>query len=283
MWLDPTIVPDDLGLAYATYYTHSASGRTSIAYRAYRRLARAWLSRELGYGGGALATLAPLVFNDARREELRHTVLYLGPPAGRACDVGCGDGGRLERLAELGWTGLGVEPDASAAALARARGFDAREGTLVAQHFAEGAFDAVTMGHVIEHVPDPLETLREARRVMAPGGRLAIATPNARSLGARRWGAAWRGLEPPRHLQVFAPNSLLALARRAGFDTARVRTSARMAGVILLESETGRIALGGARFPAALRRAAADFAAAERAALATDPDAGEEIILEARR
>jgi SAM-dependent methyltransferase len=282
LWLDPTIVPEDIGRAYETYYTHAASGRSSIVYRAYRHLARSWLRRELGYGANPLAAIAALVFGAARRDELRHSVLYLDPPAGHLCDVGCGEGGRLERMAELGWKGTGVEPDARAVAVARGRGFDVREGTLAAQRFPDGAFDAVTIGHVIEHVPDPFETLCEARRVLAPGGRLAIATPNALSLGARRWGGAWRGLEPPRHLQVFTPASLLALARRAGFDAARARTTARMAAVIHLESETGRSTMGSAAFPPQLRRAAQEFAREERLTLAADPDAGEEIVLEAR-
>lgn len=282
LWLDPTIVPEDIGLAYATYYTHALAGRGGLVYRAYRRLARAWLRAELGYGGSPLALVAPLVFDAARRDELRHSVLYLDAPAGRVCDVGCGEGARLERLAELGWTGTGVEPDARAAELGRSRGLDVRTGLLAEQRFASASFDAVTLGHVIEHVPDPLEMLAESRRVLAPGGRLAVATPNARGRGAARWGAEWRGLEPPRHLQVFTPASLLALARAAGFESATVRTTARMAAVIHLESTSGRIAMGGAAFSASARAEAEAFARAEREALVGDPDAGEEILLEAR-
>lgn len=282
LWLDPTIRGEDITLAYSTYYTHAPTGRPGIIYRAYRRLAREWLAAELGYRSGPISALAGLPFDAARREELRHSVLYLEAPAGRVCDAGCGDGGRLERLAELGWSCTGVEPDDRAAELGRARGFDVRTGLLAEQRFPAASFDAVTLGHVIEHVPDPLQVLLEARRVLAPGGRLAIATPNAVGLGARRWAAAWRGLEPPRHLQVFTPASLLALAQRAGFAAAAVRTTARMAEVIFLESESGRIALGRARFPKAMHRAARNFAVAERTALARDPEIGEEIVLTAR-
>ena len=282
LWLDPTILPEDIGLAYSTYYTHTLAGRGGPVYRLYRKLARAWLAADLGYRRSPLAALAALAFDAARRDELRHSVLYLDAPAGRVCDVGCGEGARLERLAELGWTGTGVEPDARAATLGRERGLDVRTGLLAGQAFPVGSFDAVTLGHVIEHVPDPLEMLTEARRVLAPGGRLAVATPNAAGAGARRWGAAWRGLEPPRHLQVFTPASLHALARAAGFAAATVRTTARMAAVIHLESTSGRLAMGGASFAAAERRAAEAFAQSERDALRTDPDAGEEILLEAR-
>lgn len=281
LWLDPTIVPEDIGLAYRTYYTHSLAGRRGPFYRWYRRLARAWLATEFGYGRSLLATVAALAFDAARREELRHSVLYLQAPAGRVCDVGCGEGARLERLAELGWIGIGVEPDERAAALGRARGIDVRTGLLPQLGFAAGSFDAVTFGHVIEHVPDPLGMLTEARRLLAPGGRLAVATPNAAGLGAARWREAWRGLEPPRHLQVFTPASLLALARMAGFATATVRTTARMAAVIHLESTSGRIAAGRAPFTSDARRAAAEFARAEREALQGHPNAGEEILLEA--
>jgi 2-polyprenyl-3-methyl-5-hydroxy-6-metoxy-1,4-benzoquinol methylase len=59
-----------------------------------------------------------------------------------------------------------------------------------------GDFDAITMSHVIEHVPDPLASLDKCRRLLRLGGYLVLSTPNVRSLGHQRFGQSWRGLEP---------------------------------------------------------------------------------------
>ncbi len=70
-----------------------------------------------------------------------------------------------------------------------------------------------------------------------------LITPNARSLGHQRFGATWRGLEPPRHLQIFTLSSLKRIVGEFGFKITRAHTSARDAGYLLLFSE--RLKAGG--------------------------------------
>jgi SAM-dependent methyltransferase len=132
-------------------------------------------------------------------------------------------------MRSAGWDAQGLDVDAAAVRAARSRGFDVFEGDLLASPFAEGAFDAVTMIHVIEHLIRPQDHLAAAHRLLAPGGRLVIVTPNAASLGARWFGRAWRGLEPPRHIQVFTPAGLRSLLQHTGFEVEQLRTSARAA------------------------------------------------------
>jgi SAM-dependent methyltransferase len=96
-------------------------------------------------------------------------------------------------------------------------------GSLEAQAFGTDTFDAVTLHHVIEHVPDPARTLNECRRVLKRGGRLVVSTPNAASLGHREFGQDWRGLETPRHLHVFSMNAMHRILRTAGFEAITIQ------------------------------------------------------------
>ena len=134
-------------------------------------------------------------------------------PVQRALDLGCGDG-RL--TAELDAVEL-TAADVSAVALERARrrlGEDARLVELEPDAplpFADGAFDLVLCAETIEHVRDVQLFLSEIRRVLRPGGTLAVTTPAARPL-----------IRPPDplspHLRLFTRRSLRRLLDELGFD-----------------------------------------------------------------
>jgi SAM-dependent methyltransferase len=67
------------------------------------------------------------------------------------------------------------------------------------------------MSFVLEHLPQPRETLKEIRRILVPGGRLYISIQNARSLHYRLFGARWFSLDVPRHLFTFSPSTIQRL------------------------------------------------------------------------
>ena len=138
-------------------------------------------------------------------------------------DVGCGSGYRLRRMAEAGWKVEGIDFDQQAVKMARSKGFEVRCGSLVEASYPADTFDVVSMYHVIEHVDNPLNVLRECIRILRPGGRLVLATPNIQSWGHKRFGVAWRGLEPPRHLHLFSSAALNALLASAGFAGTSLR------------------------------------------------------------
>lgn len=289
LWLDPPPDEDALERAYQSYYTHaSPSGpEPSPLLSIWRRAQAEYLASRFGYAsaGGAsgrwLGRLVPLL--PGRRESLDASIMLLpARPGGRVLDVGCGSGAMLERLRDLGWRVQGVDPDPRAAAVAGHRGIPVHTGTLEEAAFEDGAFDAIIMNHVIEHVPDPHRLLGECRRILCPGGVLVASTPNAAGLGHRRFGRAWRGLEPPRHLQVFTPSALRHLAEATGFTIREIRTLAQIAPMIFRESLRPETAATPRRLSPwfAIRMRA--FAAAERARLRTDPFAGEEIFLVAQ-
>lgn len=82
-------------------------------------------------------------------------------------------------------------------------------------------YDAALLSHVIEHLPDPLASLRELHRIVRPGGAVVLETPRYDTLAFRVLGRRERSIACEGHLYFFTLATLAALARRAGFDVAR--------------------------------------------------------------
>jgi 2-polyprenyl-3-methyl-5-hydroxy-6-metoxy-1,4-benzoquinol methylase len=143
---------------------------------------------------------------------------------GRLLDFGCGNGAFLQRMKERGWIVTGV--DASVAVvqhLRSERGLRAVAGSIPHPELGDGNFDVITMRQSLEHVHRPLEVLRAAHRLLAPGGLLVVSTPNIDSLPFKWFGRFWLGLDLPRHLTHFTPDTLQLILARAGFDVGAVR------------------------------------------------------------
>lgn len=140
--------------------------------------------------------------------------------AGRLLDVGCGFGDFLLSARKCGFEPFGteLEPDQARRAAA-ASGADVRAGEPDKCSFEPGSFDVVTMWHVLEHMEDPLGTLRAVRSLLKPGGLAVVAVPDAGSWAARLFGGYWAGYDMPRHLLDFSRQTLEATLARAGFRT----------------------------------------------------------------
>lgn len=105
------------------------------------------------------------------------------PPRARVCDFGCGEGMLLEflRSGELAKTStyrlFGIEPSRAPAEEARKRGFAVFEGTLE-NYNDERQFDLILMNDVLEHLTDPLGTLRAVGKLLSPRGLIFVRVPN---------------------------------------------------------------------------------------------------------
>ncbi len=131
-------------------------------------------------------------------------------------------------------------------------------------------------------MPNPLQLLRECHRILKPNGKLVLTTPNNESWGSKLFKKAWRGLEPPRHLNIFTYASLLKIAQKAGLSKTKAFTNIGAAHQIFLESKsiqcTGTHMMGGPQ-PRTVRLWARGMQLAEWALLKVTPYVGEEIIL----
>lgn len=141
---------------------------------------------------------------------------------GRILDIGCAAGTFLLGMQAQGkWQTYGVEISPEVARIARKRhNLNVFTGTLEEAAFADQMFDAVTMWDVLEHVHDPTATLREIRRILKPDGLLLVRVPNLASWDAQLFGKTWAGLDAPRHLYVFTPDTLTQMLAQAGFRVA---------------------------------------------------------------
>jgi 2-polyprenyl-3-methyl-5-hydroxy-6-metoxy-1,4-benzoquinol methylase len=156
--------------------------------------------------------------------EFRHIPVPVGK---RVLDFGCGGGFFLNVCRQLGAQVFGIEPNPHGAALTRKQGIPVFEGGLddyLAQHGGE-RFDVITSNHVIEHVPDPGATLGGLRSLLAEGGTMTIAVPNADSVFARKLGWEWHGVDLPFHIHQFSARSLRLAAVNAGLKIADLGTT----------------------------------------------------------
>jgi SAM-dependent methyltransferase len=164
-----------------------------------------------------------------QRETARRTLSRIeavrGGRRGRLLDLGCWVGFLLAEATAGGWEGVGVEPSAFAAAYARDRlGLDVRTEELFTAELPAGSFDAIVLGDVIEHLPDPAAALDRITTLLAPGGVLWMALPDAGSRLARAMGPRWWSVLPT-HVQYFTRGSIATLLRRRGYEVVAIRTA----------------------------------------------------------
>lgn len=173
---------------------------------------------------------------------------------GRLLDIGCGPGVLLSVARARGWQPQGLELSKDSAERCRAAGLDVITQPLEQAHLETGAFDAVVLHHVLEHVQDPNDTLHRCQQLVRPGGVLFIAVPNARSWRARLQGAMNAYVYQRDHLLFFDRGNLKKLVTRHAKGPVSVETC-RLGGRVgayarksrfgrLLESAIERAGLG---------------------------------------
>jgi SAM-dependent methyltransferase len=136
----------------------------------------------------------------------------------RALDVGCGTGYFLQMLRKKGWEVAGVEPVPVAQRLAQQKGLN----VVSRLDEAQGPFGVITLWHVLEHLHNPADTLRQLDRLLAADGWLLLSMPNPLCLDAQYFGPSWVAYDAPRHLVHYRPQDVEHLARQTGFTIFRL-------------------------------------------------------------
>jgi 2-polyprenyl-3-methyl-5-hydroxy-6-metoxy-1,4-benzoquinol methylase len=143
---------------------------------------------------------------------------------GRILDVGCGHGGYVWLLREMGWDAQGIDSYAGAAEWAETLfGLEISVGPLSEAGYPDGYFHTVVMHHVLEHVYQPVEFMRDVTRILAEDGILIIEVPNGESCDFSLFKGFSYGLRIPKHVFFYSPQTLVALLRKVGnFEILRV-------------------------------------------------------------
>lgn len=144
-------------------------------------------------------------------------------PGSRILDIGCAGGAFLKAAQDLGFRPTGVEPSRWMCDFAKKEyGVDVRQGTLEDQDFGDERFDVATLWDVLEHVPDPGQTLKRIFGLLRPGGLLILTYPDISGPVARLMGSHWPFLLSV-HLTYYTPATIRRQLGDAGFEVKAIR------------------------------------------------------------
>jgi len=227
-------VPTDLARYYPTqYYSFAPANlpnQPDGCIGKLRARARRLRDSSAALGNGISGKLLYSIFPDPQwRNSLRTLFRDTFPPEGprplgitaksRILDVGCGSGALLLLLAGVGFrTVVGVDPYIRS-------DISYHNGVRILKcsiHEVDGVWDVIMFHHSFEHLPDPLESLQSASRLLSEKGLCLIRTPTVSSDAWDHYRAQWVQLDPPRHLLLQSVRSMRLLATQAGFRVERV-------------------------------------------------------------
>ncbi|MBI3397222.1 class I SAM-dependent methyltransferase [Candidatus Woesebacteria bacterium] len=149
-------------------------------------------------------------FSDARgKYAFLYDMIFREIKSGKVFDIGAGTGLFLTEFKKGGWEVDGLEPSVIARRIAKKKfGINLKKEDVLDINFKDEYFDLVVLNNVIEHLYRPTETLKKVSRIVKKGGFVLISCPNIKGMGPLLFRQKWYGMDTPRHLYQFCPESL---------------------------------------------------------------------------
>lgn len=287
--------PEEAYYSFRPHPPHALFQRRDVTAAVWYAIRKSILAFNHGYrhfgGVAAVAALARLPGLGRLRRKATYDLDVLLHPfleGGKLLEIGCGTGRYLDLMRALGWVDpVGVEMSERAAATARdVLGLRVLVGELDQLALEPASFDAISLSHTLEHLPDPVILLAGVRRLLKPTGRVAVIVPHFEGMLRRLYGQHWHALEVPRHLVHFTEEALRMAVVRAGLRVEALRTLPRGSYDFALFSQSrasgdGREAYvdSSARFPLRRRALARALALVEHVACHSGFALGEELAV----
>jgi SAM-dependent methyltransferase len=155
------------------------------------------------------------------------------PRDARILDVGCGGGALLERLARAGYTNLfGADP------LLPAEYTTPQGVSLMKRYLSDvaGEFDLIMFNHSLEHMPDPVATLKETREKLANGGICLVRVPTTSSEAWTTYQADWFQIDAPRHIAIPSRKGMALAADSVGLRVEQTFDDSNLAQFVSSEA-----------------------------------------------
>ncbi|QKJ62000.1 bifunctional 2-polyprenyl-6-hydroxyphenol methylase/3-demethylubiquinol 3-O-methyltransferase UbiG [Flavobacterium sp. M31R6] len=158
------------------------------------------------------------VKNIALKNKL-NLINFYQPSKGLILDIGAGTGDFLSVAQKDGWKTVGVEPSDKAKAIAKNKGVSFVVNT---SELESHSFDVISMWHVLEHVPNLDEQIKELKRLLKPSGTLIVAVPNFKSFDAKHYGNFWAAYDVPIHFWHFSKAAIQKLFAKENMNLEKV-------------------------------------------------------------
>lgn len=143
----------------------------------------------------------------------------LNASKGSLLDIGAGTGDFLLVAKDNGWKSIGIEPSEKARTIAKSKGVELKSSL---SEFENHSFDVITMWHVLEHIPNLEEQIKELKRLIKPNGSIIIAVPNFKSYDANYYKEFWAAYDVPRHLWHFSKTAIEKLFAKEDLELVKI-------------------------------------------------------------